>query len=96
MDNKSTAVAVAVKPAPKAETKKVEKTKAKAKVAKPSKAWAEKYREGTIGRQIAELILAGKLDNDGILKAVKTKNKTAKTTYGCVAWYRSAAKSFGK
>lgn len=80
---------------PKAEAPKIVKTKAKAKSAKPNKAWAEKYRPGTIGRQIAELILKGDLDNDKILSQVKKSHKTAKTTYGCVAWYRSAARKVG-
>ena len=79
----------------KAQAPKVEKTKSKAKVAKPNKAWAESYRPGTIGRQIAEMILKGDLDNEAILAKVKKDNKTAKTTYGCIAWYKSAGRKAG-
>jgi hypothetical protein len=69
---------------------------AKTKTAKTTGGdWAEKYRPGTIGRQIAEAILAGKLTNDQILEAVKKERKSAKTTYGCIAWYRSAARKAG-
>lgn len=57
--------------------------------------WAEKYKPGTIGRLIAEAIAGGKMTNDQILEAVKKEKKDAKTTYGCVAWYRSAARKAG-
>ena len=100
MDKTSSTTVVApatiTKPmAPKAGKPKVEKTKAKAKQFKASPAWAGKYREGTIDRQIAELIVAGKLSNDEIAKTVKTKHKS-ETNYRCVAWYRSQAKKFKK
>lgn len=57
--------------------------------------WAEKYRVGTIGRDIAEAILGGKLSNEEILADIKKSHKSAKTTYGCIAWYRSAARKAG-
>ena len=66
--------------------------------AKPTKkagkvSWAEKYRAGTIGRMIADEIVAGKLDNDGILEKVKKAHKGAKTTYACVTWYKTHARA---
>ena len=71
-------------------TKKVAAGKVVAKV--DGGEWAEKYRTGTIGRDIAEAILAGKLNNEEILAEVKKAHPAAKTTYGCIAWYRSAAR----
>ena len=71
---------------------KAAKPKAKAKATKPSKNWAEKYRPGTIGRQIADAIVAGKLGNEQILEVVKKTHKGAKTTMCCVSWYKSAAR----
>lgn len=61
----------------------------------PVVSWADKYRPGTIGRMIAEAIVAGALTNEQILEAVKKERKDAKTTYGCIAWYRSAARKAG-
>lgn len=80
------------KPAPK-KTAKVVKGKVEAKV--DGNEWAEKYRVGTIGRDIAEAILAGKLSNEEILADIKKSHTAAKTTYGCIAWYRSAARKAG-
>ena len=103
---KKPAVAVAVEPIAKVDPvvvdKAVKAAKSKAKKTKPAKmlvktdgGWAEGYRPGTIGRQIAEAILAGKLNNEEILAAVKKAKVKAKTTYGCIAWYRSAARKAG-
>lgn len=58
-----------------------------AKVAKPT-TWPEKFREGTIGRTIAEEIKAGKLTNAEILAKVTSKHKSD-TTLACVSWYKS-------
>lgn len=86
---------VSSKPVPmkNAKPKKTPKSK-QVKDAAPN-AWVEKYRAGTIGRQIAEAIAAGNLTNEQILEAVKKERKDAKTTYGCIAWYRSAARKAG-
>lgn len=74
---------------------KAAKKKPAKKLAKTDGGWAEKYRPGTIGRQIAEAILAGKLNNEEILADVKKVKTKAKTTYGCIAWYKSAARKAG-
>lgn len=90
---KAKSEAVSAKPAVPAKV-----VKSKGKSTKPQTSgneWAEKYRPGTIGRQIAEAILAGKMTNDQILETVKKERKDAKTTYGCIAWYRSAARKAG-
>lgn len=82
---------------------KPEKAKAKAKpekpkadkpkkVAKPTKKaleWADGFRDGSIAADVADLIVEGRLDNKAILEKVKAKHKGSKTTYSCVAWYRS-------
>jgi hypothetical protein len=65
------------------------------KVAKKDQPWALKFRVGTIGRHIAEEIVRGTLTNDEIVSAVKKANAKAKTTYGCVAWYKSHARKAG-
>jgi hypothetical protein len=76
-------------------TKKAEK-KSKTNVKKMTmSSWAEKFREGTIGRLIAEGIAEGKMTNEQILESVKKAKKGAKTTYGCIAWYRSSARKAG-
>jgi len=54
--------------------------------------WNEKYRPGTIGRMIADEIMAGKLDNQAILEKVKKEHKS-KTTYACITWYRTHARA---
>ena len=64
------------------------------KEAKKDSSWAGKFRVGTIGRQIADEIVKGKMSNDEILEAVKKAHKS-KTTYACVAWYRSHARKDG-
>ena len=85
-----------------ASSKVVQPMKSKAKTPKSKQVkdaapntWAEKYKAGTIGRLIAEAIVGGKMTNEQILEAVKKEKKDAKTTYGCVAWYRSAARKAG-
>jgi len=71
---------------------KAKETKVKAK-AKPK--GVEQFRAGTIGRQIAELIVAGKQTNDEILASVKKSHKDCDTTAACVAWYRSKLRKQG-
>ena len=44
---------------------------------------------------IAESIADGKMSNEQILEAVKKSKKGAKTTYGCIALYKSAARKAG-
>ena len=86
----------AVPSAAPAKPAKVVKAKTSKKTAKPNGSeWAEGYREGTIGRMIAEAIIGGKLNNEAILETVKKAKKGAKTTYGCIAWYKSAARKAG-
>lgn len=74
---------------------KVAKPKGKTPKKADAGGWAEKYRPGTIGRMIAEAIIEGKLSNEAILESVKKAKKGAKTTYGCIAWYKSAARKAG-
>lgn len=87
--------AVSNKPVPMKNAKPKKEPKSKKVQDAAPNAWVEKYRPGTIGRQIAEAIAAGSLTNEQILEAVKKERKDAKTTYGCVAWYRSAARKAG-
>lgn len=42
-----------------------------------------------VGAQILELIAQGKLTNKEIVAQVLTDNPLRKTTYACVAWYKS-------
>lgn len=78
---------------------KVAKAKVPAKIAKgkvkDSKAFVEKFRAGTIGRQTVELIVAGKMSNDEILAAIKKLHKDATTTSACIAWYKSKCRKEG-
>lgn len=59
------------------------------------KAFVEKFRLGTIGRQTVELIIAGKKSNDEILSEVKKTHKGCTTTSACIAWYKSKARKVG-
>ena len=85
----------AVKAKAQAKAKKPAKVEEKNKVAeKPTKAakpttWPEKFKAGTIGRTIAELIMDGTLKNNEILEKVKEKHSEASTTIACVSWYKS-------
>lgn len=88
----STAVSAKEVAAKKAKPTKAAKQPA-AKKAKPK--GIEKFRPGTIGRQIAELIVAGKQTNDEILESVKKSHKGCNTTTACVAWYRSNLRKAG-
>jgi len=56
--------------------------------------WNEKFREGTIGRQTADLIMEGKLSNEEILAEVRATHKK-NTTLACVTWYKSKARKEG-
>jgi hypothetical protein len=87
----SEAQSTAVVPSAKAAKKSAKKSaaKPKAKKAKGNGGWATKYREGTIGRTIADHIVAAKLDNNEILESVKKQHKGCQTTYACITWYRS-------
>lgn len=48
-----------------------------------------------VGKLVAESIMAGKLDNNAILALVKEKIPAAKTTYACIAWYRTKLRKEG-
>lgn len=83
-------------PKTKAKNKKAKVAKGKAKPVKKEKPKGiAQFREGTIGRQIAELIVAGKQTNDEILESVKKAHKGCSTTSACVAWYRSTLRKRG-
>ena len=84
--SKSAVEAKAKKPAKVVEKNKVEEKSTKA--AKPT-TWPEKFKAGTIGRTIAELIMDGSLKNNEILEKVKEKHSEASTTIACVSWYKS-------
>jgi len=73
-------------------TKQVEK---KDRVKLSAKEFADKFRQGTIGRQTVDLIIQGKKTNDEILAEVKKTHKGASTTTACIAWYRSKARAAG-
>ena len=62
------------------------KAKKSAKQAKPK---VEVKAKGGIGKVIMAKILEGKLSNDEILAHIKKTYTTCKTTYACVAWYKS-------
>jgi hypothetical protein len=95
MATKAAAVATPVAPVqPVAEPKKTKKGAKPKAVAKTSN-WAEKFRAGTIGRQIADAIVSSSKTNEEILQEVKKAKKDCKTTYQCVAWYRSGARKAG-
>jgi hypothetical protein len=50
----------------------------------------------SIGKYARELILAdASLTNDAILALVKQKFPVAKTTYACIAWYKSDMRKKG-
>jgi len=72
----------------------VEAKVVKAANAKPKK-FEDKFRVGSIGRQTVELIVAGKLSNDEILKEVKKTHKDSQTTAACIAWYKSKCRKEG-
>jgi hypothetical protein len=49
-----------------------------------------------VGKLVCEEILAGKLTNNEILDKVKKDIPAAKTTYACIAWYRTKLRKDGK
>lgn len=70
------------------------KAKKQAKKAKESPK-AEVKAKGGIGKTITAAIVAGKLSNDEILALVKKTYPTCKTTYACVAWYKTKLRKAG-
>ena len=71
-------------------TKQVVKQVVETKVEEP------KVKRITIASQIIEMILEGKLTNEEIKNKILTNNPKAKTTYACVAWYRTKLRKEGK
>lgn len=55
-----------------------------------------KVKRITIASQIIEMILEGKLSNEQIKNEVLKANPKAKTTYACIAWYRTKLRKEGK
>lgn len=52
-----------------------------------------KTRRTGVGKQILQLIAEGKLTNKEIVAKVLEDNPDRKTTYACVAWYKSQVKA---
>jgi hypothetical protein len=57
-----------------------------------AKALPKTQRTG-VGKQILQLIAEGKLTNKEIVAKVLEDNPDRKTTYACVAWYKSQVKA---
>ena len=55
-----------------------------------------KVKKITIASQIIEMIMEGKLTNEQIKNKILESNSKAKTTYACVAWYRTKLRKEGK
>lgn len=55
-----------------------------------------KVKRITIASQIIEMIMEGKLSNEAIKDKILAANPKAKTTYACIAWYRTKLRKEGK
>lgn len=49
----------------------------------------------SIGQYVRELVLEGSLKNEEILTKVKERFPSAKTTYACIAWYKTDLRKKG-
>ena len=92
MNQEIEVVTPAIKPS---RVKRDKKTAKVEKAGKVAKAEMPTKKVG-IGKMITEKILAGGMTNDEILKFVKETCPTSKTTYACVAWYKSKLRKAGE